>query len=253
MFSLEHFIWLGISVVIIVGMFFIYRKCKLSYDTVLNIMLVVSVASETVKILCNMEPAPDGRTGKILDPGDLPFHLCSLQIFLMFALKFFVKKEETKEKMLCFMCPSIIIGAVMALLIPTVGVEFTVVQVYQFFIFHAFLIFFAAYILKEGLVKWKWRDFITNIAVLAFIALLMMWINSILSGVLGRVNFMYLVRPPMDNLPILNLKHGWGGYVITLGIVAISLVGIFHVIVTPIDKAKRKKAALKETAETKES
>ena len=98
MFSLEHFIWLGISVVIIVGMFFIYRKCKLSYDTVLNIMLVVSVASETVKILCNMEPAPDGRTGKILDPGDLPFHLCSLQIFLMFALKFFVKKEDTKEK-----------------------------------------------------------------------------------------------------------------------------------------------------------
>ena len=63
----------------------------------------------------------------------------------------------------------------------------------------------------------------------------------------GLETLKLLVRPPMDNLPILNLKHGWGGYVVTLSVVALLLIGIFHVIVTPIDKAKRKKAALKET------
>jgi len=241
MFSTQHFIWLAISVVIAVGMFVIYRRFHLSFDVVLNIMLVMSLCSETTKMFCNMIPAPDGRTGLILDPGDLPLHLCSLQIFFMFALKFFIKSEKGRENMLAFMCPSMIIGAVMALLIPTVGTGFDVIQVYQYFIFHSFLIFFSAYILKEKLVKWRWKHYLQNIAYLGGIAMVMMWINSALSGVLGRVNFMYLVRPPMENLPILNLDHGWGVYFITLMTVAIVLIGIFHVIVMFCTTRKSKK------------
>ena len=241
MFSTEHFIWLAISIVIAVGMFFIYRRFNLSFDTVLNIMLVMSVMSEVTKMMCNMIPAPDERTGKILDPGDLPLHLCSLQIFFMFFLKFFIKSEKNKENMLAFMCPSMIIGAVMALLIPTVGTGFKDIQVYQYFIFHYFLIFFSAYILKEKFVKWRWKHYLQNIAYLGGIAIVMMWLNSALSGVLGRVNFMYLVRPPMDDLPILNLDHGWGVYFVTLMTVAIVLIGIFHVIVMLVCHRKNKK------------
>ncbi|MBR4942406.1 MAG: YwaF family protein, partial [Clostridia bacterium] len=185
MFSLEHILWLIISTAIIVGVLFAQEKFKFSYRFMLNTMLVVSILSETTKILCNMMDAPDGRTGKILDPGDLPFHLCSIQIFLLFGLKFLIKKEETKEKMLAFMCPTMIIGAVMAFFVPTVGVEFTVVQVYQYFIFHAFLIIFSIYILKEKLVKWTWKHYLHNLAYLGGLAMLMMWINSALSGVLG--------------------------------------------------------------------
>ncbi len=240
MFTTPHFIWLAISVVIIVGMFLIKNKFNLSFNAILNIMLVMSIASEVTKILCNMMDAPGGRTGKILDPGDLPFHLCSIQIFLMFILKFFIKTESGKQKMLAFMCPTMIIGAVIALFIPTVGVEFTVVQVYQYFIYHAFLIFFASYILKEKLVDWQWSDYPRNLAFLGGFALLCMWINSALSGVLPRVNFMYLVRPPMENLPILNLDNGWAVYFITLLILAVVLIGIFHLIVMLVKNKKSK-------------
>lgn len=240
MFTTPHFIWLAISVVIIVGMFLIKNKFNLSFNAILNIMLVMSIASEVTKILCNMMDAPDGRTGKILDPGDLPFHLCSIQIFLMFILKFFIKSESGKQKMLAFMCPTMIIGAVIALFIPTVGVEFTVVQVYQYFIYHAFLIFFASYILKEKLVDWQWSDYPRNLAFLGGFALLCMWINSALSGVLPRVNFMYLVRPPMENLPILNLNNGWAVYFITLIILAVVLIGLFHLIVMLVKNKKSK-------------
>ena len=240
MFTTPHFIWLAISVVIIVGMFLIKYKFNLSFNAILNIMLVMSIASEVTKILCNMMDAPDGRTGKILDPGDLPFHLCSIQIFLMFILKFFIKTESGKQKMLAFMCPTMIIGAVIALFIPTVGVEFTVVQVYQYFIYHAFLIFFASYILKEKLVDWQWSDYPRNLAFLGGFALLCMWINSALSGVLPRVNFMYLVRPPMENLPILNLNNGWAVYFITLIILAVVLIGLFHLIVMLVKNKKSK-------------
>lgn len=240
MFTTPHFIWLAISVVIIVGMFLIKNKFNLSFNAILNIMLVMSIASEVTKILCNMMDAPGGRTGKILDPGDLPFHLCSIQIFLMFILKFFIKTESGKQKMLAFMCPTMIIGAVIALFIPTVGVEFTVVQVYQYFIYHAFLIFFASYILKEKLVDWQWSDYPRNLAFLGGFALLCMWINSALSGVLPRVNFMYLVRPPMENLPILNLDNGWAVYFITLLILAVVLIGLFHLIVMLVKNKKSK-------------
>ena len=240
MFTTPHFIWLAISVVIIVGMFLIKNKFNLSFNAILNIMLVMSIASEVTKILCNMMDAPGGRTGKILDPGDLPFHLCSIQIFLMFILKFFIKSESGKQKMLAFMCPTMIIGAVIALFIPTVGVEFTVVQVYQYFIYHAFLIFFASYILKEKLVDWQWSDYPRNLAFLGGFALLCMWINSALSGVLPRVNFMYLVRPPMENLPILNLNNGWAVYFITLIILAVVLIGLFHLIVMLVKNKKSK-------------
>ena len=232
MFTTPHYIWLIISVIIIVGSLIIKDKFKLSFDFILTFMLVMSVCSEVTKILCNMIDAPDGRTGKNLDPGDLPFHLCSIQIFLMFILKFFIKTESGKEKMLAFMCPTMIIGAVIALFIPTVGVEFTIVQVYQYFIYHAFLIAFAIYILKDGLVKWTWSAYPRNLGFLGGFALLCMWLNSALSGVLPRTNFMYLVRPPMENLPILTLDNGWAVYFITLIVLAVVLIGIFHVIVT---------------------
>lgn len=242
MFTTEHFIWLAICAVIFVGMFFIYRRLNLSFDTVINIMLVISVASEVTKILCNMMEAPHPDGGMILDPGDLPFHLCSIQIFLLFILKFILKTESSREKMLAFMCPTMIIGAIMALFIPTVGVSFSVVQVYQYFIFHSFLIFFAAYILKEKLVRWTLVSYFRNLAYLGMFALLCMWINSALSGVLPRVNFMYLVRPPMKGLPILNLDNGWAVYIITLISLALVLVGIFHLAVTlpPYLRARNK-------------
>lgn len=251
MFTWQHFVWLAISVVIVLAMLFIQKRFKLSFDVVLTIMCVMSVLSEVVKILCNMEEANYSKGGMILDPGDLPFHLCSIQIFLMFTLKFLIKKPSTKEHMLAFMCPSMIIGAVLALFIPTVGVQFEKVQVYQYFIFHAFLIFFAIYILKEKLVKWTWSRYPRNLACLGGLALFSMWMNSILSGVLPRTNFMYLVRPPMENLPILNLDHGWYAYFATLAVLAVVLIGIFHVIVTLLTNRRKAEAspAKEETAE----
>jgi hypothetical integral membrane protein (TIGR02206 family) len=239
MFTLSHFIWLFICVFIVAGMLFLNSKKKFCIDTVVNVMLIVSVVSEVTKILCNMEDGPKG--GKILDAGDLPFHLCSIQIFILFAYKFFVKDEKIKQKMLGFMVPTMFIGAIMALLIPTVGVEFTVVQVYQYFIYHAFLIFFGLYVLISKKVDWTWGVYFKNIGYLGIIALIVTWLNSALVGVLPRVNFMYLVRPPMDNLPILNLDNGWAVYIITLFAAVIVLTLIFHLIVRAIYKRERKK------------
>ena len=238
MFTTPHFIWLGIVILLIAGLLIFQKKYDWSFTCVMNIMLTISIMSEVTKILCNMMPAPDGRTGMILDPGDLPFHLCSIQIFLLFGLKFLIKSPSTKENLLGFMAPTMLIGAVLAFLVPTVGVEFTVVQVYQYFIFHTFLVFFSVYIIKNRLVNWTKKRYMQNISYLAMFALLAMWINSSLSGVLPRVNFMYLVRPPMKDLPFLTLEHGWYVYFLHLVSLGLIIIPLFHL---PFIIAERKK------------
>lgn len=246
MFTAPHFIWLAISIVIIVGTTLLQSKFKLSYNFVLNVMLVVAVLSESVKTLCNLIPSPQVEGGMYLDPVDLPFHLCSIQIFLMFGLKFFVKNEKTKQVILGFMAPSQMLGAIIALFVPTVGVKFSNIQVWQYFIYHSFLISFALYIVRAKLVDWKWKNYFYNIGLVGCMAFVCMWINSILSvsaqadGGYSRANFMYLTYPPMEGLPLLNLNNGWGVYFITLVLLVVGLVGIFHFIVTPKPWLKKK-------------
>ena len=244
MFTTEHFIWLFISVVIVALLLVLTKKLNVKIDTVVTIMIVMSICSEVTKILCNMLPSPHREGGRFLDPGDLPFHLCSIQIFFMFGYKFLAKTQKTKETILAFQVPTMLLGATIALFVPTVGVKFSIIQVYQYFIYHAFIIFFPIYILREKLVKWEIKTYAVNLAMVGIIALIVLWINSFLSvavctceecltanhNYFQRANFMYLTHPPMDNLPLLNLNNGWYCYFLTLASLVVVLMGIFHVI-----------------------
>ena len=53
-------------------------------------------------------------------------------------------------------------------------------------------------------------------------------------------NFMFLTRPPMENLPILNLDHGWYVYVLSLAALAVVLMTLVHL---PFMLAERRKRA----------
>ena len=43
-----------------------------------------------------------------------------------------------------------------------------------------------------------------------------------------ETNFLYLRKPPMDNLPVLNLNNGYFVYILILIFLAISLLTIVH-------------------------
>lgn len=237
MFSTNHFIWLGISLLVIVCFLVITKYKKITFDNVLTFMFFMALISELIKMFSNMKDGEHG--GMYLDPGDLPLHLCSIQIFFITALKFFVKKEDNKEKLLGFMVPTMLVGAFIALFIPTVGVKFNKAQVYQFFMFHAFVIAFAIYVLINKMVNYTWKTFFRNVGYLGALAMICMWMNSILYNSFPLVNFMYLVRPPMENLPILNLNNGWYVYFITVISIALSFMFLFNLIVMLIYKKKR--------------
>ena len=132
MFTLNHFIWLGIVLVIIVSLLIIQKVRKISFDKVITFMFIMSITSELIKIFSNMIETSAG--GTVLNPADLPFHLCSIQLFFIFALKFLIKTNENKKKLLGLMAPTMLLGGLIALFIPTVGVKFTDLQVHQFFL-----------------------------------------------------------------------------------------------------------------------
>lgn len=241
MFTTNHFILLCFSLAIIIGMMLLNKYKKIPYDKALTLMVTITTISEAVKVFVNMQEGYGG--GRILDPADLPFHLCSVQIFFLYSLKFIIKNEQTKEKLLGFMAPTLLFGGIIALLIPTVGVRFNKVQVYQFFAFHTFVTWFALYIVKERLVNYNWKYFVRNLSILGLLALFATYVNSILSKTNEKVNFFYLARPPMENLPILNLNNGWYAYFFTLAGIVILLLFLFHLTVQTIYKIQDKKLA----------
>ena len=108
MFTLNHFIWLGIVLVIIIGFLLVQKNKNISFDNIMTFMFIMSIISELIKIFSNMIETTEG--GTVLNPADLPFHLCSIQIFFIFALKFLIKTNENKEKLLGLMAPTMLLG-----------------------------------------------------------------------------------------------------------------------------------------------
>lgn len=239
MFTPKHFVWLGICIFIILSILLLNKKFKFSFKTNLNALFIVCILSEVVKIIANMDfQTAEGGSSIYLDPGALPFHLCSIQIFLVFALMFFVKKESTKQILLQFMYPTMVAGAVLSILIPTCGVKFNRPIVYQYFIYHAYIIGFGLYLVLFKQIKVTWKTFGRNLGILASLLVAMLWINSALS--IYGTNFFYVTRPPMSNLPFLNLNHGWFVYIIHLICAALIMMSITHLPLILLSKEESK-------------
>ncbi len=215
MFTLPHFLWLGICAVLITVLTVISLKCRFSFKTAAVIMAVTSLVSELSKILSHMEfvNGEDAAEGMVIEAGALPLHLCSLLIFAFFYLPF-CKNEKVKTWLTSLVVPVGLIGSLLALLMATSGTEFTEAEPYQCFIYHAVLTWFALYLVLTKQVDLGRRAWGRNLALLASLAVAMLWVNGALQAY--DTNFWYVVRPPVDGLPLLNLDNGWYAYFATL-------------------------------------
>ena len=124
------------------------------------------------------------------------------------------------------MAPTMAIGALMAILIPTEGVDPSVPRVWQYMIIHANMVFYGFYLMLVEKIDLGFKTYKRNLISFSGLGMLGLSMNSILESY--NVNFLYLRKPPMDNLPILNLNNGYFVYIITLIIVAILLLTVVH-------------------------
>ena len=182
-------------------------------------MTAVLIVLKLVHLSLSMKETDDG--GFVLRQSQLSFHLCSIQIYLVIFLNF-IKNEKTIAKIKSFMVPCMLIGAAMALLIPTEGVDPSVPRVWQYMLIHGALVFYGIYLMAVEKVDLSIKAYLNNLQMLLLVTVAAFMMNSILEQY--DTNFLFLREPPMDGLPILNFNHGWYVYFLTLTLIACTLV-----------------------------
>ncbi len=236
MFESLHFIWLGLCAAMIIGGTVFAKKKKLSLTAMLNILCVCSILSEIVKIFCVLiEGQRVNDYGVFIKETDLPFHLCSMQIIFAFVARL-TKNTKTRDVILSFMMPTAALGGFAALMIPTITCAFTNVRTYQYFLYHAALIWFAAAVIANGEVKLDFKAYKNTLLILGGLV----WITFYINGMFQNTNFLYLSEPPMDGLPILNMDNGWLVYFLSYMALAVTLITLFFLPFWLINRRKCK-------------
>ncbi len=223
MFSAEHFIWIAICTAQVAVLLYLSLKLKFSHKTATRIMAIICIASELCKIFTHIQVPEDG--GGVLEPGALPLHLCSILIFLIFYCAC-SDHQERVCKVTSFCLPVAIWGGSLAILMATSGTNFREPYAYQCFLFHGALLWWALYLLVTKQVELGRRAYLQNLSVMTALLFVMIWVNSALS--VYNTNFFYLVRPPVDGLPLLNLDHGWYVYFLTIVVLGFAAITLVH-------------------------
>ena len=227
MFTTSHFLWMGITVLVILITSFLLARFRCPTRPLLTGCLVLCVISELIKTFSNTV-----ETGlftnvsgpvKFLPVSCLPLQLCSLQIFFLFY-QYFSKNEQRKADLNGFMCMCMAVGAPFAILLPNSSVSFSSPVAYQFFLFHAMLIVYAIHQIRTGSVTYSLRNLKIDLVLLLVLGIVSIWINSIFTAMGAPTDFLYTMCPPADNLPYLNLNQGWEMYVVKLTVLAMVLM-----------------------------
>ena len=156
-----------------------------------------------------------------------------------------IKNEKFVKIIKSFMVPCMLIGAAMALLIPTEGVNVSTPRVWQYMLIHGTLVFYGLYLMIVEKVDLSFKTYLTNLKLLMVTVVLAFLMNSVLEQY--NTNFLFLRKPPMDNLPILNLNNGWYVYFLTLAAVACLLLFLVHLPFVIREAKKRKQNRSKDT------
>lgn len=222
MFSLNHLILLIVCAIIVAIGVSITVTLKLSSQKVSIIFFIICCISEIVKDLNNIIPSNFG--GFVLDPFDIPLHLCSIVIFAMLYIVV-TKNDESREHIKTAVVVIGLVAPILALLIPTEGVNLNKVITYQYFGYHTALFWYSLHLVLTKQVTFGLKEYIRNLKYLGITVMTLLYLNSAFSAY--GVNYCYLREPPLKGLPILNLDHGWPVYFITLlliGVISVTVV-----------------------------
>lgn len=258
----NHYIFLAISIIYIVTALFLLVKFKPSLKKVLIVVFIIKVLSEFIKISEYITPyynLDNVLEGYYFDKTGLPFHLCSIQIILL-CLALICKEGSFKNKLLAFMYPTCFFGAFLSIMMVTVNVEFTDPLTWQYFISHSTLVIFGLYIPLSRQVEINTKIYFNSTVVLLALFVISLYVNGIVTNpsqdvivngeVVGQTggiftNYFYSLKPPLSNLPLLNLKHGWLAYVLVLAVIGVVSMTLMHLpfIIKDIKNKKNNKTS----------
>lgn len=236
MFTVNHFIWLGAIALLIALALITLKKVNATHGAVGKGVMAVLILLKLFHVALSMKESEYG--GYIVNQTQLSFHLCSIMIYTIIFVNI-IKNEKVIKTLKSFMVPCLFIGALMALLIPTEGVDFAVPRVWQYMLIHGVLVFYGIYLAAVEKVDLSFKAYFNNLKLLVCVTAVAFLMNSVLEQY--KTNFLFLRVPPMDNLPLLNLNNGWYVYFITLAIIACVLTLLVQLPFMLLNKRSQKK------------
>ncbi len=224
MFSTMHLLILVFCVILIATITVYAVKKRVPLKSMLSFMVGVTIYGELIKVFSRIVVA-DGAA--LLPVEFLPLHLCSIQIFVLWFLRFFNKSASTEKAILAFMYPTMLVGGAAALLIATVTpISLSNPEIYEYFVYHAAVVAFGLYIPLTKQVDFTWKRLGLTMAILSILFFFSIYFNAMFSQGAFRANFFYSSFPPMPGLPYLNFtffgqtlaveKLGWMWYLAKL-------------------------------------
>lgn len=241
MFTTNHFIWLGICLILITAALIFLLRRKTPLRSVLTVCCALAVVSEYIKVFTAVKMLPlSGSMGlyPFFDPGHLPFHLCTIQIPLLFYTRF-ARPGKNRDRALAFMYPTCAAGAFFALLLPSifpssldVSQAFVHPLAYQYFLFHTALFVLGLYIPLSGEIRLTPRRLLGTCAMITLLGFLSIYVNTASSSAVYEntkaaeltfgANFFFTMQPP---IPIaLTEKWQWIVYYGILHLIAYLLI-----------------------------
>ena len=247
MFSVDHFVWIGISLFFTGILLFLSRKFKLSFKTATYILLAIYIASEIIKIILQFEII-DGKLIFVFNAGYLPFQICSITLFFVGYLAF-SKNQKGIEIVKSFVVEVMLIAAPMALVISTCFhpehvaypfASFKYLEIYRFYIYHFAMIAYGLYLVTTKQVKMGFKAWWQSYIIFVILLLNSFWINALFSK--KDPNFMFTTKPPTSGIPLVNLNHGY--FVFLVHYFLVIAIGTFLLQLPAIIKQARSKKVL---------
>lgn len=223
MFTLPHFIWLGAISVAVATALILTKKLNVSHVAVERATAAILLVLKIFHLSLSMKASEHG--GMVINQTQLSFHLCSIMIYAAILINF-IRNEKIVSALKSFMAPCMLLGAAMALIIPTEGVDVLRPRVWQFMLIHGALVFYGFYLALVERVDMSIKAYLNNLKLLVVVVVAGFLMNSVLEQY--ATNFLFLREPPMSGLPMLNLDNGWFVYFLCLAAVACILMFLVH-------------------------
>ena len=212
LFGAVHLIWLGVCLVFVVGSCMVYRNLRSTQRDKMRIIFAVAlVADELFKYAIL-------TVGHRWLPDYLPFHLCSVNIFLI-ALHC-VRPGKLTDNFLYTVC---IPGALSALLFPNwAALPFPNLMHIHSFTVHALLVAYPVMLTFAGEIRPSGRYVPKCLLLMAVLGIPGMICNLFLD-----TNFMFLMYADPGN-PLYIFEQMWGNHLLGLPVLIAAVVLVMH-------------------------
>ena len=212
LFGATHLIWLAVCLAFVVTSCIVYRNLRSTQREKMRLIFAAAlIADEIFKYIILF-------VGDRWLPEYLPFHLCSVNIFVI-ALHC-VRPAKLTDNFLYTVC---IPGALSALLFPNWAVlPFPNLMHLHSFTIHALLVAYPVMLTYAGEIRPS-----TRYVPKCILLMLVLGIPGIICNLLLDTNFMFLMYADPGN-PLYVFKQMWGNHLLGLPVLMAAVIVVMH-------------------------